>query len=71
MDRAPWVTFLTRETRLRRRPAPACSSGGLYGVLTESGRPVLHGTVTGGTGSYHGAKGAITALAGAVPRKIS
>lgn len=35
--------------------------GFLYGVMRESGAPVLHGTVTGGTGAFAGAKGTITA----------
>jgi hypothetical protein len=35
--------------------------GFLYGVLRESDGPVTHGTVTGGTGTYRGATGTITA----------
>jgi hypothetical protein len=37
------------------------SGGFLYGVLQESGGPVSHGTVTGGTGAFAGATGTITA----------
>ena len=37
------------------------SGGFLYGVLQESGGPVSHGTVTGGTGAFAGAAGTITA----------
>jgi hypothetical protein len=35
--------------------------GFLYGVMHESGGPVIRGTVTGGTGAFTGASGAITA----------
>jgi hypothetical protein len=35
--------------------------GFLYGQLRETSSPVLHGTVTGGTGAYRGATGTITA----------
>ena len=35
--------------------------GLLYGVLRESRGPVTHGRVTGGTGTFHGAAGTITA----------
>jgi hypothetical protein len=37
------------------------AGGFLYGVLQESGGPLAHGTVTGGTGAYAGAAGTITA----------
>jgi hypothetical protein len=37
------------------------AGGLLYAVLQESGGPVTHGTVTGGTGSFAGATGTITA----------
>lgn len=39
------------------------SGGFLYGVMSESGGPVTHGTVTGGTGTFKGAAGTITAKA--------
>jgi hypothetical protein len=39
------------------------SGGFLYGVMTESDGPVTHGTVTGGTGTFKGAAGTITAKA--------
>ena len=37
------------------------AGGFLYSVLHESSTPVTHGTVTGGTGTYAGATGTITA----------
>ena len=37
------------------------AGGFLYGVLHLTRNPVLHGTVTGGTGAFHGATGTITA----------
>ncbi len=37
------------------------AGGFLYGVLQESGGPVTHGTVNGGTGTFAGATGTITA----------
>ena len=37
------------------------SGGFLYGVLAEASGPVIHGTVTGGTGAFKGATGTITA----------
>ena len=39
------------------------SGGLLYGVMSESSGPVTHGTVTGGTGTFKGATGTITAKA--------
>ena len=39
------------------------SGGFLYGVMSESDGPVTHGTVTGGTGTFKGATGTITAKA--------
>ena len=39
------------------------ASESLYGQLNGTGS-VIHGTVTGGTGNYKGAKGAITAKTG-------
>jgi hypothetical protein len=35
------------------------SGGLLYGTLTFTSSPVIHGTVTGGTGAFHGATGTI------------
>jgi hypothetical protein len=37
--------------------------GFLYGQLRQTGSPVSHGTVTGGTGAFKGATGTITAKA--------
>ena len=37
------------------------NGGFLYGQMHESGGPVTHGTVTGGTGIYRGATGTIAA----------
>ena len=37
------------------------AGGFLYGVLQVSSGPVIHGTVTGGTGAFAGAAGTITA----------
>ena len=37
------------------------AGGFLYGVLQTSSGPVIHGTVTGGTGAFAGATGTITA----------
>jgi hypothetical protein len=40
----------------------AVTSGGfVYGVATASSSPVIHGTVTGGTGAFKGAAGTIVA----------
>jgi hypothetical protein len=39
------------------------NGGFLYGVMRESDGPVTRGTVTGGTGTYRGATGTITAKA--------
>ena len=36
-------------------------AGFMYGVATASDRPVLHGRVTGGTGSFKGATGTFVA----------
>jgi hypothetical protein len=36
------------------------SGGFLYGTLKFSNSPVIHGTVTGGTGAFKGATGTIT-----------
>jgi hypothetical protein len=41
--------------------AVGLKGGYLYGVLRESNGPAVHGTVTGGTGTYRGATGTITA----------
>jgi hypothetical protein len=37
------------------------SGGFLYGVFIESGNPVIHGKLTGGTGAFQGATGTILA----------
>jgi hypothetical protein len=39
----------------------ATSGGFVYGVATASNSPVIHGTVTGGTGIFKGAAGTILA----------
>lgn len=41
--------------------AVAIKGGFLYGVLHESRGPISRGRVTGGTGTFHGAAGTITA----------
>ncbi len=41
----------------------AVTSGGfVYGVASASSNPVIHGTVTGGTGAFKGAAGTKTAV---------
>lgn len=37
------------------------NGGILYGVMHEGSGQTIHGTVTGGTGTFHGASGTITA----------
>jgi hypothetical protein len=39
----------------------ATSGGFVYGVATATASPVIHGTVTGGTGAFKGAAGTILA----------
>ena len=61
LRRAP-VRRSTRTTGTASIGAAIDMAGGfLYGVLQESGGPVTHGTVTGGTGTFAGATGTITA----------
>ena len=37
------------------------NGGFVYGVATASSSPVIHGTITGGTGAFEGAKGTLLA----------
>ena len=50
------------KTKTARLNFTAVLSGGfVYGVASASSNPVIHGTVTGGTGAFKGAAGTIVA----------
>jgi hypothetical protein len=55
-------TVLNPKTETAKLTFTAVLSGGfVYGVASASSNPVSHGTITGGTGAFRGAKGTLLA----------
>ena len=56
-----YLVFNPKTETARLNFTAVLSGGFVYGVASASSNPVIHGTVTGGTGAFKGAAGTIVA----------